>query len=274
MDDLSQYESQSVTDLLPALLKARQSFPTVPRSGTGHAGRNGERSYGYATLTDIISAVEAPLLEAGLLLSQTERAAGTETTVLETRLRHTSGQWISNRTPVMAGDSPTPQQYGSALTYARRYGLSALLCIVTEDDDDGASASAGDRSRPSSSNAHAITENQAARAIAIARKRGNAFGRHGFAVIGSLLKQAGLATPPDRARMGDMVQHLAKTIPADRYDGFCAALEDWEPSKPKAEAAPEPAPPPSDEGASEADKQFTDTGYEPPPMGDDDAPPY
>lgn len=34
-----------------------------------------------------------------------------------------------------------PQGYGSAMTYARRYGLSALIGIVTESDDDGEMAS-------------------------------------------------------------------------------------------------------------------------------------
>ena len=34
-----------------------------------------------------------------------------------------------------------PQGFGSALTYARRYSLSALVGIVTEEDDDGVAAS-------------------------------------------------------------------------------------------------------------------------------------
>jgi hypothetical protein len=32
---------------------------------------------------------------------------------------------------------PSPQEYGSALTYARRYAVSAIIGIVADEDDDG-----------------------------------------------------------------------------------------------------------------------------------------
>jgi hypothetical protein len=62
---------------------------------------------------------------------------------LVTKLTHAeSGQWQSSLL-VMPLPKADPQGYGSALTYGRRYGLSALLGIVTEEDDDGEAASTG-----------------------------------------------------------------------------------------------------------------------------------
>jgi hypothetical protein len=59
--------------------------------------------------------------------------------VLHTRLLHTSGQWIASEHPLpMSGK---PQEIGSALTYARRYSLSALLGIAADEDDDANAAS-------------------------------------------------------------------------------------------------------------------------------------
>jgi hypothetical protein len=59
---------------------------------------------------------------------------------LVTKLTHAdSGQWQSSLL-VMPLPKADPQGYGSALTYGRRYGLSALIGIVTEEDDDGAMA--------------------------------------------------------------------------------------------------------------------------------------
>ena len=40
-----------------------------------------------------------------------------------------------------------PQAYGSALTYARRYGLSAMVDLLAEDDDDANMACKGGTTR-------------------------------------------------------------------------------------------------------------------------------
>lgn len=73
-----------------------------------------------------------------------------------TTLFHVSGEWIESRIhmPVMltraSKDDPrlvyTPQSYGSAITYARRYLLAALVGVA-QDDDDGSRASNNERGR-------------------------------------------------------------------------------------------------------------------------------
>jgi hypothetical protein len=58
---------------------------------------------------------------------------------VETRLIHTSGEWLASvvPVPVAKGDA---HGLGSALSYGRRYGISALLALSTDEDDDGNAA--------------------------------------------------------------------------------------------------------------------------------------
>lgn len=53
---------------------------------------------------------------------------------LDTRLCHSSGEWLEGRI-VMKPVKPDPQSYGSCLTYLRRYSLQSLVSICPEDDD-------------------------------------------------------------------------------------------------------------------------------------------
>jgi len=99
-----------------------------------------ERRYRYATLTSVWAAIRPALARHGLSVVQTCEAGTSLEVRLVTTLLHTSGQWIAGTItiPLVA---PTPQGYGSALTYARRYGLAAIVGLCIEPDDDGAEAS-------------------------------------------------------------------------------------------------------------------------------------
>src|SRR5262249_43207552 len=56
---------------------------------------------------------------------------------LHTVLVHSSGEWMASEWPVCpVSDAGSPQRMGSALTYARRYALFALVGIAGEDDLD------------------------------------------------------------------------------------------------------------------------------------------
>jgi hypothetical protein len=90
----------------------------------------------YADLAAIFDAARKPLSANGLAIVQTIGDG-----VLHTRLLHTSGQWIASEHPLpMSG---RPQEIGSALTYARRYSLSALIGIAADEDDDANAAQKG-----------------------------------------------------------------------------------------------------------------------------------
>jgi hypothetical protein len=96
----------------------------------------------------ILSATMPALAEQSLAISQALSSWG-DNYAVETTLYHSSGEWISNVTPMFVNGRqgndgktypPGNQELGSAQTYARRYGVSALLCITADEDDDGNSA--------------------------------------------------------------------------------------------------------------------------------------
>ena len=98
----------------------------------------------YASLAAVIDAIRKPLADNGLSYTQTTeiREGGF---VLVTTLRHSSGQWVASEYPLPLAkgakdDGIKPQELGSALSYARRYSLSALACISSEEDDDAEGA--------------------------------------------------------------------------------------------------------------------------------------
>ena len=57
-------------------------------------------------------------------------------------LMHTSGQWIQTDALEVPADRHNAHGYGSACTYARRFSLMALACVVGDEDDDGNQAAA------------------------------------------------------------------------------------------------------------------------------------
>ena len=56
---------------------------------------------------------------------------------MTTLLLHESGEWIESDPVVTKAEKINAQGAGSAITYLRRYSLSAILNISSEDDDDG-----------------------------------------------------------------------------------------------------------------------------------------
>lgn len=87
----------------------------------------------YADLEAVWDAIRAPLALNNLCVIQT--LENTETGVMiKTILGHSSGQWISSSLllkPVKAD----PQSYGSAISYGRRYSLTAITGVYETDDD-------------------------------------------------------------------------------------------------------------------------------------------
>jgi hypothetical protein len=121
-------QSEQTGDLSTALAKAQAVGMTAIINKTNPHFKNR-----YADLAAVIEAVRDPLAANGLSVTQTTevREGGL---VLVTTLRHASGQWIASDYPLPT--AAKPQELGSALTYARRYSLSALLCIAADEDDD------------------------------------------------------------------------------------------------------------------------------------------
>jgi len=120
--------------LIEALIAAQSEFPGIPKEAMGQA-RGGK--YPYATLPAVLEAVVPSLNRHGIALIQRTAVDG-EALTLHTILRHTSGEEVESVVPL-----PMPaswQDWGSAMTYARRYSITALAGVAPDDDDDGAQA--------------------------------------------------------------------------------------------------------------------------------------
>jgi hypothetical protein len=101
----------------------------------------------YADLGNVMDACLPALNEAGIALIQPtgEDAHGR---FVETILIHgESGESLSCRVPLIVAKNDM-QGYGSAVTYARRYGLMAMAGIAPEDDDGNAAAKAAPKDEP------------------------------------------------------------------------------------------------------------------------------
>ena len=90
----------------------------------------------YASMENIVATIKKPLVKNGLSFVQLP----TGDNGLTTMILHVSGEWIRS-TAIMHPTKNDPQGQGSAITYLRRYALSALLGLVTDEDDDGNKAS-------------------------------------------------------------------------------------------------------------------------------------
>lgn len=131
-------QSEDQIDLMKALVKAQADFKVPKKTKTAEVKKNGQLlyTYSYADLGGIREACWGSLTKHGLVLIQPIQEEG-EDLFLVTKLIHAeSGQWMSTRLPLGFAKAD-PQVIGSSLTYMRRYGLSSLLGIATEDDDDG-----------------------------------------------------------------------------------------------------------------------------------------
>jgi len=94
----------------------------------------------YAPLDGILTQIRPILTKHGLVIIQNV-STDDRFVSIETGIYHTSGQFIISDKLQMSADKATAQGQGSAITYGRRYQLSALLNIASEDDDDANHAS-------------------------------------------------------------------------------------------------------------------------------------
>jgi hypothetical protein len=200
--ELYEMENQAVVSFFSDLADAKRVFPKIPRNRIVRVWSKRtqkEYTFAYAPLETILAAVEKPLHEKGFSISQREVHEG-ELSYVETVLAHKSGHSISGRTRILIVEDG-PQAYGSALTYARRYGVTLLLCLATDEDDDANLAEGNEATK--AEKAPIITEKQANDLVALATEVG--------ANIPAFLKYFG-------------VEGFNK-IPASRYHDAVTALE-------------------------------------------------
>ena len=144
-----------------ALIQFHSTVPTIPMNGVNPFHRSK-----YARLEDILKVINKPLTDAGLVIIH--RPEGSN--VMSTEIRHAdSGETITaNYELIINGirkndgtiDPPGPQQWSSAITYAKRVSISCLLNLCLDSDDD-AEAAQNRKHEPQRSTPQSVQRRQA-----------------------------------------------------------------------------------------------------------------
>lgn len=137
--------SDGTKEIAAALVKAQKQFDTAKKDRANPLFKSK-----YADLPSIMTACQAALGAEGVVIMQDVSGSPGSVSVV-TKLLHESGQSLSSSPlvfpvmPIKLKDGTlqevTPQTYGSAITYARRYSLAAMVGVVVDDDDDANHAS-------------------------------------------------------------------------------------------------------------------------------------
>lgn len=119
-------KSDSITNLAQGLAKFHAMVGRISKDA-----KNPFFKSNYASLPHIITEVAEPLEKAGLVITQFPNGDG-----LTTMLIHAdSGEYLSATYTLQVVRQNDPQAQGSALSYARRYGLTSVLNLAISDDD-------------------------------------------------------------------------------------------------------------------------------------------
>lgn len=128
-------KSEGIKNIAGALVKFQKEIENPKNTA-----RNSFFKSKYAPLNEIINHVKPMLTKNGLSYIQNVAGDGDSITVT-TVLFHESGEWIESEPLTIENQEnkgvSKAQGAGIAITYARRYSLSAILGISSEDDNDG-----------------------------------------------------------------------------------------------------------------------------------------
>jgi len=125
--------SSSIAAITKALVAAQDEFPNMPKTKQGYG-------YKYTDYADLLDMAKPVLKKHGLTVTQFPVGHAGEVGVT-TILAHESGEFISQDflipNPEMAKMNAA-QSAGAVITYARRYALSAVIGVASDDDVDAA----------------------------------------------------------------------------------------------------------------------------------------
>jgi hypothetical protein len=125
--------SESIVELAKALCKTQATVEAVKKDASNPFFKSK-----YADLASVWASIREALTSNGLSVLQ-EPASKENRVQITTTLIHSSGEYVRSCLEVVATKAD-PQGIGSAITYARRYALGAIIGIAPEDDDGNAAS--------------------------------------------------------------------------------------------------------------------------------------
>lgn len=133
------HKSESIVNLAVALVKFNSEVTKIEKDAANTFFKSK-----YAPLDAIIDHVKPILTKHGLAVMQLPGGDG-DNVIIKTMLIHESGEWLESDPMKMKPVKNDPQAMGSAVTYARRYSLAAVLNLsIGDEDDDGNNATRND----------------------------------------------------------------------------------------------------------------------------------
>ena len=124
-------KSEKINNLTKSLLQFHKEIGKIAKTSTNPFFKSK-----YADLPSILSAINEPLSNSGLVIVSIPDADGLTTLLLHSE----SGEYIS-ATAILKPVKNDPQAIGSAITYQRRYSIGSILNLNIDEDDDGNKAS-------------------------------------------------------------------------------------------------------------------------------------
>lgn len=134
-------EINPLQEAFKALAAFQAELPKVGKDKTANAG---SYSYRYTDLATLTQTVMPLLTKHGFSFITFGRLTDGGGYELVGMLCHESGVTIEGALPIYGRQ---PQEIGSAVSYARRYLLSSMTGVVSDEDDDGKAAVKASRTK-------------------------------------------------------------------------------------------------------------------------------
>lgn len=132
---MCQTQSDQINEIAKALAAAQAELEPAAKNAENPHLRNR-----YADLSAVYEAIRKVLPKHGLAVAQVMLPRDDGKAHVRTTLLHESGLWIAGECVMPCDKQGGIQGMGSAITYARRYSLSAIVGVVSEVDDDAEAA--------------------------------------------------------------------------------------------------------------------------------------
>lgn len=149
-------KSETITELSKAFAKTQKEMKQPLKDANNPFFKSK-----YVPLENVVEAITESASKNGLSFTQFPSSDEDGNVTVGTLVMHSSGEWIEYDPIKMKPVKNDPQSIGSAITYAKRYALSAIFGITSDQDDDGNEATQTKKQQPKKVNDPVISVEKA-----------------------------------------------------------------------------------------------------------------
>ena len=149
-------KSETLTEFSKAFAKTQQEMKQPLKDANNPFFKSK-----YVPLENVVEAITESASKNGLSFTQFPSSDEDGNVTVGTLVMHSSGEWIEYDPIKMKPVKNDPQSIGSAITYAKRYALSAIFGITSDPDDDGNEATQTKKQQPKKVNDPVISVEKA-----------------------------------------------------------------------------------------------------------------